>query len=101
MLKKIKVIWVEWAVGLGFLGLFSCAGLSPGVQLGIQVLSCVDSFYETALVLKNTPKKLEAATIVLQQADELARRVKNDVVEKQDLINAELLKTQIKLLLKN
>lgn len=63
-----------------FFCLVGCAAMPAVVSslnLAATVLPIIDSFYDTVWAAKNSAGKLQAATLILQQADLLVAQIKS------------------------
>jgi hypothetical protein len=56
--------------------IYGCAAIAPALQTGMTALQIVDSFYDFVVAQKAIPSTLQAATIILQQADAVAEMAK-------------------------
>lgn len=68
----LAVIFLSLVVGCS-----SLPAIISGASLASNVLPIVESFYGKVLEAKDTPDKLQAATLILQQADSIAAQVKS------------------------
>lgn len=87
-------------VSLGlFFCLTGCAAIPAVVSslnLAATVLPIIDSFYDTVWDAKNSSSKLQAATLILQQADPLVVKIKSPT--KGTAADQEQLQAQAKIL---
>jgi hypothetical protein len=72
--NALKYGLLSWAL-IGSL-IYGCATLGPALQTGMTALQIVDSFYDFVVAQQKIPGTLQAATIILQQADAVAAMAK-------------------------
>jgi hypothetical protein len=66
----------KFIAGLILMSLCGCAAGAGLITQGVTALGIVDSFYNKVVDKKSVPNTLQAATIILQQADALAQMAK-------------------------
>ena len=88
ILNSIILGLMLWALIIG------CAGVSSGIKAGMTALQIVDSFYNHVLEQKLVPNTLQAATIILQQADVIAALAKDGKNTPELIAQAKLLSDQ-------
>jgi hypothetical protein len=57
-------------------GMFLGCATTGLITTGITALGIIDSFYENVVAKKSVPTTLQAATLILQQADAIAQQAK-------------------------
>jgi uncharacterized membrane protein len=81
-------------------GMFLGCATTGLITTGITALGIIDSFYESVVAKKSVPNTLQAATLILQQADALAQMAKAGKNTSEMVAQALLLQSQADKLVK-
>jgi len=84
---------LKYGLALILTGSIGCATTGL-ITTGITALGIVDSFYESVVAKKSVPNTLQAATIILQQADAIAQQAKAGKDTDTMIAQANLLRAQ-------
>jgi hypothetical protein len=74
--------------------IWGCAGMTAGIKTGLTALQVIDSFYNYVVEAKTVPNTLQAATLILQQADLIAAQAKAGANTPEMIAQAKLLNDQ-------
>jgi hypothetical protein len=84
----------KFIAGLILMSLCGCAAGAGLITQGVTALGIVDSFYSMVVDKKLVPNTLQAATIILQQADAISQQAKAGKNTDTMIAQARLLKSQ-------
>jgi hypothetical protein len=79
---------------LVLVGMVGCAGLPAALSLSSAALSTIGTFYDGVQAQKTQADRMKAATLILQQADALAKQAQAGQTTQSDLAKVEVLQAQ-------
>ena len=85
-------------LSLAISGCAAMPALVTGLSVASQVVPIVDGFYNTVLEAKKAPSTLQAATLILQQADKIVTQAQDNTNGPSLVAQATLLAQQAKAL---
>jgi hypothetical protein len=92
-MRYAKLFWLFPLIFWGLIA-YGCAGMKTGIAKGQEALAIIDSFYNAVLEKKLIPNTIQAATIILQQADVIASQAATGKDTATMIAQARLLKAQ-------